>query len=214
MQIFLDTADLDEIRKGVEMGLVDGVTTNPTLLARTGQKFADVAPEIVKLVDGPISLEVIAEDAEGMIEEGRALAEIHKNVVVKIPMTQEGLKAVRVLEAENIPTNVTLIFSPPQALLAAKAGASYVSPFVGRLDDRSQNGMDLVEDIVQIFENFEYETQIIVASIRNPVHVLESALMGADIVTVPFKTLSQLFSHPLTDIGIEKFKADFANIPK
>lgn len=214
MLIFLDTADLDEIRQGVEMGLVDGVTTNPSLLARTGQKFEQVAPKIVDLVDGPISLEVISEDAEGMIAEGRDLSQIHKNVVVKIPMTMEGLKAVRVLESESIPTNVTLVFSPTQALLAAKAGASYVSPFVGRLDDLSADGMELVEQIVQIFENYEYATRIIVASIRNPLHVLQSAMIGADIVTVPFKTLKQLFAHPLTDAGIEKFMRDFEKIPK
>ena len=214
MQIFLDTADIEEIRQGVAMGLVDGVTTNPTLLARTGHRFEEIAPKIVALVDGPISLEVLAEDAEGMIVEGRKLAAINKNVVVKIPMTMEGLKAVRVLEDESIPTNVTLVFSPSQALLAAKAGASYVSPFVGRIDDISANGMDLIEQIVQIFDNYQITARIIVASVRGPMHVLESALMGADIVTVPFKTLKQLFGHPLTDIGIDKFMADAQNIPK
>ena len=214
MQIFLDTADIEEIRQGVAMGLVDGVTTNPTLLARTGHRFEEIAPKIVALVDGPISLEVLAEDAEGMIVEGRKLAAINKNVVVKIPMTMEGLKAVRVLEDESIPTNVTLVFSPSQAPLAAKAGASYVSPFVGRIDDISANGMDLIEQIVQIFDNYQITARIIVASVRGPMHVLESALMGADIVTVPFKTLKQLFGHPLTDIGIDKFMADAQNIPK
>lgn len=214
MLIFLDTADLDEIKAGVEMGLVDGVTTNPSLIARTGKTFEQIAPEIVKLVDGPISLEVISDDALGMVKEGRELSGISENVVVKIPMTMEGLKAVRILEEEGIHTNVTLVFSAMQAYLAAKAGASYVSPFIGRLDDLSSDGMDLVSNIMQIFENYEYMTQVIVASVRSPMHVLESALVGADIVTVPFKTLTQLFKHPMTDIGIEKFKKDFAAIPK
>ena len=214
MKIFLDTANLDEIRRGVEMGLVDGVTTNPSLLAKTGKTFEEVAPEITRLVAGPISLEVISDDAKGMIAEARALAKIAGNVVVKIPMTEEGLKAVAALKEEGIKTNVTLIFSATQALLAAKAGASYVSPFVGRLDDVSADGMDLIENIKTIFENYDYETEIIVASVRHPVHVLETALIGAHIATVPFKVLQQLYSHPLTALGIERFKEDYRKIPK
>jgi len=214
MKIFLDTADLNEIRQGVAMGLVDGVTTNPSLIARTGQSFEAVAPEITKIIDGPISLEVISDDAEGMIAEARDLAKINPNVVIKVPMTEEGMKAVKALKAEGIRCNVTLIFSATQALLAAKAGAAYVSPFVGRLDDISTDGMDLIDQIRQIFDNYDFMTEILVASVRHPVHVLEAALMGADVATVPFKVLKQLFTHPLTDIGIAKFKADFQKIPK
>ncbi len=213
MKIFLDTANLDEIRRGVAMGLVDGVTTNPSLLAKTGKSFAEVAPEITRLVAGPISLEVIADDAKGMIVEARALAKIAGNVVVKIPMTEEGLKAVAALKEEGIKTNVTLIFSATQALLAAKAGASYVSPFVGRLDDASSDGMDLIDNIKTIFDNYGYDAEIIVASVRHPLHVLETALIGADIATVPFAVLKQLFTHPLTALGIEKFKEDYRKIP-
>jgi transaldolase len=214
MKIFLDTANLDEIRRGVEMGLVDGVTTNPTLLAKTGKTFEEVAPEITRLVAGPISLEVISDDAAGMVAEARALARIAPNVVVKVPMGEEGLKAAAALKAEGIKTNVTLIFSPTQALLAAKAGASYVSPFVGRLDDVSFDGMDLIEQIKTIFDNYGYEAEIIVASVRHPVHVLEAAMIGADIATIPFAVLKQLYAHPLTAIGIERFKQDFSKIPK
>lgn len=214
MKIFLDTADLNEIRQGVAMGLVDGVTTNPSLIARTGQSFAAVAPEITKIVAGPISLEVISDDAAGMIAEARELAKINANVVIKVPMTEEGMKAVKALKAEGIRCNVTLIFSATQALLAAKAGAAYVSPFVGRLDDVSADGMELIDQIRQIFDNYDFMTEILVASVRHPVHVLEAALMGADVATVPFKVLKQLFTHPLTEIGIAKFKADFQKIPK
>jgi transaldolase len=214
VKIFLDTADLDEIKQGVAMCLVDGVTTNPSLLAKTGKTFEQVAPEITRLVSGPISLEVISDDAEGMIAEARELARIADNVVVKVPMTEQGLIAVAKLADENIPTNVTLIFSAVQALLAAKAGAAYVSPFIGRLDDISHEGMELVEQIKTIFDNYGFGTEIIVASVRSPLHVLEAALAGADIATVPFKVLKQMFIHPLTASGIAKFKEDYAKIPK
>ncbi|NLH49384.1 MAG: fructose-6-phosphate aldolase [Myxococcales bacterium] len=214
MKFFLDTADIQEIKQGVEMGLVDGVTTNPSLIAKTGKSFEEVAPEITRLVSGPISLEVIAEDAKGMIAEARELAKLAANVVVKIPMTEEGIKAVRVLCDEGIRSNVTLIFSASQALIAAKAGAAYVSPFVGRLDDVSEVGMDLIEKIKIIFDNYGYDTEIIVASIRHPLHVVDAALAGADIATVPLKVLKQMFTHPLTDLGIAKFQADFRKIPK
>ena len=214
MKIFLDTADLDEIKQGVAMCLVDVVTTNPSLLAKTGKTFEQVAPEITRLVSGPISLEVISDDAEGMIAEARELARIADNVVVKVPMTEQGLIAVAKLADENIPTNVTLIFSAVQALLAAKAGAAYVSPFIGRLDDISHEGMELVEQIKTIFDNYGFGTEIIVASVRSPLHVLEAALAGADIATVPFKVLKQMFIHPLTASGIAKFKEDYAKIPK
>jgi transaldolase len=214
MKIFLDTANLDEIRRGVVMGLVDGVTTNPTLIAKTGKTFEEVAPEITKFVSGPISLEVISDDAPGMIKEARELAKIAANVVVKVPMTEAGLQAVRALKDEGIKTNVTLVFSPTQAYLAAKAGAAYVSPFVGRLDDVSFEGMEIIEKIKVIFDNYEYDTEILVASIRHPLHVLEAALIGADVATMPFAVLKQLFQHPLTAIGVEKFKEDFAKIPR
>ena len=214
MKLFLDTADLNEIKQGVAMGLVDGVTTNPSLLAKTGKTFEQVAPEITRLVSGPISLEVISDDADGMIAEARELARIADNVVVKVPMTEQGLVAVAALAEENIPTNVTLVFSATQALLAAKAGAAYVSPFVGRLDDISHDGMELIEQIKTIFDNYGFGTEIIVASVRHPIHVLEAALVGADIATVPFKVLKQMFTHPLTESGIAKFKEDQARIPK
>lgn len=214
MDIYLDTADIAEIEQGVKWGLIDGVTTNPSLLAKTGKSFKEVVPRIVELVDGPISIEVISEKAEGMLIEARAHRAIHKNVVVKIPMTEEGIIATRKCAQENIPVNVTLIFSPTQALLAAKAGASYVSPFIGRLDDISHVGMELVEQVLTIFDNYEFDTRVIVASVRNPIHVLDAALAGADIVTVPFPTLKALFKHPLTDIGVKKFLDDNAKIPK
>ena len=214
MQIFLDTADIEEIRTGVAYGLVDGVTTNPSLIAKTGKTFEQVVAEIVEAVNGPINLEVVSPTAEAMIPEGRKLARIHKNVVVKIPMTREGLKAVKVLSGEGIRTNVTLVFSATQALLAAKAGAAYVSPFIGRLDDISQVGMDLVEQILDIFENYAFPTEVLVASVRNPLHVLDAARIGADVVTVPFKVLEQLFEHPLTDIGVQKFLGDWDKVPK
>lgn len=209
MKFFIDTANIDEIKKAVALGMVDGVTTNPSLIAKEDRPFEDLLLEICDLVDGPVNGEVISLDAEGMVEEGRKLAAYHANIVVKIPMTTEGLKAVKILSSENIKTNVTLIFSSTQALMAAKAGASYVSPFVGRLDDISQVGMDLVSDIMNIYGNYGYETEVIVASIRNPVHVVEAALIGADISTIPFKVIDQLAKHPLTDIGMEKFLADW-----
>ena len=209
MKFFIDTANIEEIKKAVALGMVDGVTTNPSLIAKENRPFEDLLLEICDLVDGPVNGEVISLDAEGMVEEGRKLAAYHTNIVVKIPMTTEGLKAVKILSSENITTNVTLIFSSTQALMAAKAGASYVSPFVGRLDDISQVGMDLVNDIMNIYGNYGYETEVIVASIRNPVHVVEAALIGADISTIPFKVIDQLAKHPLTDIGMEKFLADW-----
>ncbi|HID72284.1 MAG TPA: fructose-6-phosphate aldolase [Thermoplasmata archaeon] len=209
MKIFLDTANIKEIKEASSWGIIDGVTTNPTLIAREGRDFKEVVEEICSIVDGPISAEVLSTHAQGMIEEARELAKIHKNIVIKIPMTVEGLKAVKVLSQEDIRTNVTLVFSATQALLAAKAGASYVSPFVGRLDDNSHYGMDLIGEIVQIFDNYGFATEIIVASVRNPLHVLEAAMMGADIATVPFAVLKKLVGHPLTDIGIERFLKDW-----
>jgi len=208
MKFFIDTAEVDEIRAACELGLVDGVTTNPSLIAKSGRDFKEVITEIAGIVDGPISAEVIALDAPGMLEEGRELAKIHDNIVIKVPMTEEGLKATRVFAAEGIRTNVTLIFSPVQALLAAKAGASYVSPFVGRLDDIGHEGMEGIEQIRAIFDNYGYTSEIIVASVRSPMHVQTSALLGADIATIPFKVMQQLAKHPLTDVGIEKFLAD------
>lgn len=209
MKFFIDTANIDEIKEANAMGMVDGVTTNPSLIAKEGRDFKEIITEICKIVDGPISAEVISLDTDGMVNEARDLAEIHPNIVVKIPMTVDGLKAVRILAAENIKTNVTLIFSPLQALMAAKAGASYVSPFVGRLDDLSQEGMLLVEQIVEIYSNYAFDTEIIVASVRNPLHVLDSAIMGADIATIPFNVLSRLAAHPLTDKGIKAFLDDW-----
>ena len=212
MKFFVDTADVDEIRKANDMGVICGVTTNPSLIAKSGRKFEDVIKEITSIVDGPISGEVKATttDAEGMIKEGREIAAIHPNMVVKIPMTVEGLKAVKVLSSEGIKTNVTLIFSANQALLAARAGATYVSPFLGRIDDSSGYGIDLVRQIADIFDVAkDIHTEIIAASIRNPIHVTDCALAGADIATVPYKVIVQMTKHPLTDAGIEKFQADY-----
>ncbi|MBW4844989.1 MAG: fructose-6-phosphate aldolase [Lachnospiraceae bacterium] len=211
MRFFIDTANVEEIRMANEMGIICGVTTNPSLIAKEGRDFKKVIEEIASIVDGPISGEVKATttDAEGMIKEGREIAAIHPNMVVKIPMTVEGLKAVKVLNAENIPTNVTLVFSAAQALLAARAGASYVSPFLGRLDDISMPGINLIEDIMDIFQMHGIETEIIAASVRNPIHVIDCARAGADIATVPYKVLVQMTQHPLTDQGIEKFKKDY-----
>ena len=209
MKFFIDTANIDEIKQAVDMGMVDGVTTNPSLVAKENKPFEELILEICGIVDGPVNAEVVSLDAEGMVDEGRKLAALHKNIVIKIPMTVDGLKAVRKLAGEGIKTNVTLVFSSTQALMAAKAGASYVSPFVGRLDDISQTGMDLVNDIVTIYDNYGYETEVIVASIRNPLHVVDSALIGAHIATIPFKVIGQLAKHPLTDIGLEKFLADW-----
>lgn len=214
MKFFIDTADVKEIREAHALGLVDGVTTNPSLIAKSGRKFKDVIKEIVSIVDGPISAEVISLDAPGMIKEGKELAKIHKNIVVKLPMTPEGLKACKALTEKGIKTNVTLIFTPMQALLAAKAGATYVSPFVGRLDDISQDGMGIIEEIRTIFDNYGYMAEIIVASVRNPVHVLNSALIGADVATIPYSVMIQLAKHPLTDAGIDKFLKDWESVPK
>jgi transaldolase len=214
MKFFLDTANLDEIREGVSLGVVDGVTTNPTLMSKETTDFKKQIREICKIVDGPVNAEVVSTQAEGMIREAQELVKIHENVVVKIPMIPEGLKAIQTLADEGIPTNTTLIFSPVQALLAAKAGASYVSPFVGRLDDISSVGMEVVEQIVTIFDNYGYETEIIVASVRHPGHVLEAALIGADIVTAPLKVIKQLAVHPLTDIGLKQFLDDWNKVNK
>ena len=211
MKFFIDTANVDDIRKANDMGVICGVTTNPSLIAKEGRVFEEVIAEIASIVDGPISGEVKATttDAEGMIKEGREIAKIHPNMVVKIPMTTEGLKAVKVLSAEGIKTNVTLIFTANQALLAARAGATYVSPFLGRLDDISVRGVDLINEIAQIFEVAGIETEIIAASIRNPMHITDCALAGADIATVPYKVIEQMTHHPLTDAGIKKFQEDY-----
>jgi len=214
MQFFLDTGNVDEIKQALEWGILDGVTTNPTLIAKTGRPFMEVVKEILQLVDGPVSLETVSRNAKGMVEEGRKLAELGDNVVVKIPMTPEGIIAVQELESEGILTNVTLVFSPTQALIAAKAGATFVSPFVGRLDDISSEGMKLIRDIKTIFDNYDFDTQIIVASVRHPMHVLEAALIGADICTMPFEVMKKLFQHPLTDKGIELFLKDWEKVPE
>jgi transaldolase len=214
MKFFLDTANVEEIKKGLEMGLVDGVTTNPSLLAKEKRDPAQTIKEILGLVHGPVSLEVLSSEAKGMISEARQLAALGEQVVVKIPMTEEGMKAVRTLHAEGIRANVTLIFQPVQALIAAKAGAAYVSPFVGRLDDISTTGMDIVGQIATIYANYGYDTEIIVASVRSPIHVLDAALVGADIATIPFAVIKQLMNHPLTDIGIERFLKDYESLKK
>ncbi|WAM30484.1 fructose-6-phosphate aldolase [Caldicellulosiruptor naganoensis] len=215
MKLFIDTANINEIKEAYSWGIICGVTTNPSLIAKEGRDFKEVVNEICSIVDGPISAEVISLKAEDMIEEARDLAKIHKNIVIKIPMTAEGLKAVSVLSKEGIKTNVTLIFSAAQALLAAKAGATYVSPFVGRLDDIGQNGIELIKEIVQIFRNYpDIKTEIIAASIRHPIHVIEAAKAGADIATVPFKVLEQMTKHALTDVGIERFLKDWEKVPK
>ena len=209
MKFFIDTANIDEIKEAHSMGMVDGVTTNPSLIAKEGRDFEEIIKEICEIVDGPISAEVISLDTEGMLKEARHLAKIHNNIVVKIPMTVDGLKATRRLTEEEIKTNVTLVFSPLQALMAAKAGATYVSPFVGRLDDVSQEGLLLVEQIVEIYSNYAFDTEIIVASVRNPLHVLDSALIGADIATIPFNVLGKLAAHPLTEKGLKAFLDDW-----
>lgn len=214
MQFYIDSADIEEIRQANRRGWVDGVTTNPTLVAKTGRRHEDVIKDICKEVKGLVSAEVLSTDAEGMIREGIALAALGDNVVVKIPMTEDGLIAVRRLASEGIRTNVTLVFSPLQALLVAKAGATLVSPFVGRLDDISTNGMEMVSQIIQIFQNYSLNTQVLAASIRHPVHILEAALMGAHIVTVPYKVLQQLTHHPLTDKGLAQFLKDAQSMPK
>ncbi|AWK50843.1 fructose-6-phosphate aldolase [Clostridium beijerinckii] len=210
MRFFLDTANIEHIKEANEMGVICGVTTNPSLVAKEGRDFNEVIKEITEIVDGPISGEVISEDAQGMIKEGREIAAIHKNMIVKIPMTAEGLKATKVLSKEGIKTNVTLIFSVTQALLAANAGATYVSPFLGRIDDISMDGMELVRNIADIFAIHGIETEIIAASVRNPIHVIQAAQAGADISTIPYSLVLQMIKHPLTDQGLEKFKADWA----
>ena len=215
MKFFIDTANPGEIKKAYEMGVIDGVTTNPSLISKEKKEFEPLVQEICEIIRGlPISLEVISLNSEGMIEEAQALSKMGENIVVKIPMTPEGLKAIKVLVSEGIKTNTTLVFSPTQALLAAKAGTSYVSPFIGRLDDISQTGMDLIEQIIAIFDNYNFESQVIVSSIRHPIHVLEAALIGADVATIPFKVIEQLVKHPLTDIGIERFLEDWKKVPK
>ena len=212
MKIFIDTANIDEIKEAAKLGLIDGITTNPSLIAREGKEFMQIVEEICQIVDGPISLEAVSTQSKDMVKEAQDLAKIHPNVVVKIPMTREGLIATKQLSTEGIHVNMTLVFSPTQALLAAKAGAAYVSPFIGRLDDISHLGMDLVEQILTIYENYDFETEIIVASVRNPLHVLEAALIGADIATVPFKVIEQLIKHPLSDIGVARFLKDWEKV--
>ncbi|HID79461.1 MAG TPA: fructose-6-phosphate aldolase [Aquificales bacterium] len=216
MKFFLDTANIEEIKKANDWGLLDGVTTNPTLVAKTGKPFMEVAEEIINILgEGrPVSLEVVATDYEGMVRQARELSKLGPNVAVKIPMTPEGIKAVKTLSEEGIKTNVTLVFSPSQALLAAKAGATYVSPFVGRLDDISSEGIKLIEEIATIYNNYGFNTEIIVASIRHPEHVRLAALIGADIATIPFAVLEKLFKHPLTDIGLERFLKDWNSLPE
>jgi transaldolase len=209
MKFFIDTAKIEEIKEAASLGILDGVTTNPSLVSKTGKDFRKLLDEILELVDGPVSAEVIPTDYNGIVKEGRELSAIHKNIVVKVPLIKEGLKAVKTLSEEGIKTNVTLCFSPSQALLAAKAGATYISPFVGRLDDISTSGMELISQIVQIYRNYNYETEVLVASIRHPLHLVEAALMGADVCTMPFDVINKLFNHPLTDVGLEKFLSDW-----
>ena len=212
MKFFLDTANVDEIRDAAELGILDGVTTNPSLMAKETGDYREILKEICNIVGGPVSAEVVAEDLEGMVSQGRELAKIDDHIVIKIPLVAEGLKAVRTLVSEDIKTNVTLCFSANQGLLAAKAGATYLSPFIGRLDDVGQSGMDLIADLVEIFENYAFSTQILVASVRHPLHVLEAAQLGADVVTIPHNVIMQMLKHPLTDLGIEKFNADWQKV--
>ncbi len=213
MKFFIDTANIGEIREGIKMGMVDGVTTNPSLVAKEKRDFGEVVREILDLVEGPVSLEVVSLEAEGMVDEARRLVELGDNVVVKVPMTVEGIKATKMLAELDIAVNQTLVFSPLQALMAAKAGAAYVSPFVGRLDDISHQGMDLVEQILTIYDNYGFDTEVIVASVRHPLHVLEAAMLGADIATIPFNVIKQLAQHPLTDAGVRKFLDDWKKVP-
>jgi transaldolase len=214
MKFFIDSANISEIKEALSLGMCDGVTTNPSLVARERRPFNDVVKEILEAVPGPVSLEVVSLDAAGMVAEAKKLIELGGNVVIKVPLTTEGLKATKILSGEGIDVNETLIFSPIQALMAAKAGAAYVSPFVGRLDDVAQNGMALVEQILGIFDNYGFTTEVIVASVRHPMHVLETAMLGADIATIPFGVIAQLAKHPLTDVGIGKFLADWKKVPK
>jgi transaldolase len=212
MKFFIDTANLKQIKEAASYGLLDGVTTNPSLVSKEGMNFTELLQEICKIVDGPISAEVVATDYEGIMKEAKELGKIHKNIVIKVPLIKEGIKAVKSLSELGIKTNVTLCFSPSQALLAAKAGATYVSPFVGRLDDISHNGMDLIKQIVQIYNNYNYKTEVLVASIRHPLHLVDAALMGAHVATMPFDVIEKLFKHPLTDLGLEKFLADWKKL--
>lgn len=214
MRFFLDTANVDDIKKANDLGIISGVTTNPSLIAKEGRVFEEVVKEITGIVDGPISAEVVSLESEGMIAEGRELAKIHPNITIKVPITLEGLKAVNAFSKEGIKTNVTLIFSPAQALIAARAGATYVSPFIGRIDDVANDGMQLIYDIAQIFDMHGIDTEIIAASVRHPMHVVEAAKAGAHIATVPYSVITQLVKHPLTDIGIEKFLKDWESVPK
>jgi len=214
MKIFLDTANVEHIKEANSWGIIDGVTTNPTLIAREGRNFNEVVEEICSIVDGPISAEVVSMKSDEMVEEAKGLASIHKNIVIKVPLMPEGLKTIKRLKELNIKTNATLVFSPNQALLAAKSGATYVSPFIGRLDDIGHIGMDVVRDTMIIFDNYNFETQVIVASIRNPIHVIDAALIGAHIATVPYDTLKKMVKHSLTDVGIERFLKDWEKIPK
>jgi len=212
MKFFIDTANLNEIKEAASFGILDGVTTNPSLVSKEGMNFTDLLKEIVKIVDGPVSAEVVSIEHEGMMKEAAELVKIHKNIVIKVPLIKEGLKTIKALSDKDIKTNATLCFSPSQALLAAKAGATYVSPFVGRLDDISTNGMDMVAQIVQIYQNYDFETEVLVASIRHPLHLVEAALMGAGVATIPFKVIDQLINHPLTDIGLDKFLSDWKKL--
>ena len=212
MKFFIDTANINEIKEAAALGILDGVTTNPSLVAKEGKDFRTLLDEILKIVDGPVSAEVISIDYDGILKEAHEYAKIHHNIVVKVPLIKEGLKAVRTLASENIETNATLCFSPSQALLAAKAGATYISPFVGRLDDISHDGMGLISQIIQIYRNYDYKTEVLVASIRHPLHLVEAALMGAHVATMPFSVIDKLFNHPLTDLGLEKFLSDWKKL--
>jgi transaldolase len=214
MKFFIDTADIKEIRRAKELGILDGITTNPSLVSKIGRPYRDVLTEVAKEVDGPVSAEVISIDYEGMVKEARDLAKIRDNINIKIPLIEDGLRAVRTLASEQIRTNVTLCFNSVQALMAAKAGASYISPFIGRLDDISSEGMDVVEEIATIYDNYDFDTEIIVASVRNPLHIKHAALIGADIATIPFDVFQKIIKHPLTDLGIAKFLEDYKKIPK
>ena len=214
VKIFLDTADINEIREAASWGVLDGVTTNPTLVARTGRKWGEVIQDILALVDGPISLEVTSTEAPEMVKQGRQLAKLHKNVVVKVQMTTEGLKAIKALSAEGVRINCTLVFSANQAILAAKAGAKYVSPFIGRLDDQGQEGMQVIREIVEVFRNYDWDCEVLVASIRHPLHVIEAAKLGADVVTMPFDVLKKMTQHSLTDVGLKRFLEDWKKVPQ
>ncbi|MEM3852605.1 MAG: fructose-6-phosphate aldolase [Methanomassiliicoccales archaeon] len=214
MKLFLDTANVEEIREAWKWGVIDGVTTNPSLVSKEGKKFSEVLKEVCAIVDGPVNAEVVSTDYEGMLKEGRALAKINRRIVVKVPMTPAGLMATRTLSSESIGTNVTLVFSPAQALLAAKAGALFVSPFIGRLDDAGNEGMQIIRDIAEIYSHYNFRTEILVASVRHPIHVIEAAKLGADIATLPFGVLKLMLRHPLTDIGLERFLKDWEKVPK